>query len=46
MLETPNGSGAVTMSERHTVQNGKLVAARVVFDTAAFRAIVPGRETH
>jgi len=42
-LETPAGKGAVLMSEWHTVKRSKLVSARVVFDTAAFRALVPTR---
>jgi len=42
-LETPAGKGAVLMSEWHTVRRSKLVSARVVFDTAAFRALVPTR---
>ena len=40
-LQTPAGTGSVTMSEWHTVHDGLLVAGRVVFDTAAFRALMP-----
>src|SRR6185312_866619 len=40
-LETPAGVGAVVMSEWHVVKDGKLISGRVIFDTAAFRAIVP-----
>jgi hypothetical protein len=40
-LETPVKSGSVTMSEWHTVREGKLVSGRVVFDAAAFRAFLP-----
>ena len=40
-LETPVGAGTVPMSEWHTVRDGQLVAGRVLFDTAAFRALVP-----
>jgi ketosteroid isomerase-like protein len=42
-LETPAGKGKVTMTEWHTVQNGRLVSGRVILDTAAFRALVPVR---
>lgn len=40
-LETPAGSGQVRMSEWHVVDRGLLAQARVVFDTAAFRALLP-----
>lgn len=40
-LETPAGKGWVAMSEWHTVRHGKLVSARLILDTAAFRALVP-----
>jgi hypothetical protein len=40
-LETPAGAGSVAMSEWHTVRDGRLVAGRVLFDTAAFRALLP-----
>jgi predicted SnoaL-like aldol condensation-catalyzing enzyme len=40
-LETPAGSGAVTMSEWHAVRHAKLISGRIIFDTAAFRALVP-----
>lgn len=40
-LETPVKSGSITMSEWHTVREGKLVSGRVVFDAAAFRAFLP-----
>jgi hypothetical protein len=42
-LETPEGVGSVLMSEWHTARHGKLVAGRLVLDTAAFRALVPPR---
>lgn len=42
-LETPAGKGKVTMSEWHTVHDGKLVSGRVILDTAAFRALLPQR---
>lgn len=40
-LETPAGAGAVLMSEWHTVRDGLLRSARLVFDTAEFRTVVP-----
>lgn len=40
-LATTEGRGSVLMSEWHTVREGQLTAGRVVFDTAAFRALVP-----
>jgi ketosteroid isomerase-like protein len=42
-LETPGAKGTVLMSEWSTVRDGQLTASRVVFDTAAFRALVPPR---
>jgi hypothetical protein len=40
-LETPTGSGSVTLCEWHTVRDNVLGAGRVILDTAAFRALVP-----
>jgi ketosteroid isomerase-like protein len=40
-VETPAGSGTVTMAEWNTVRDDRLVSARVVFDTAAFAALMP-----
>jgi len=40
-LETPAGAGSIPMSEWHTVRRGHLVAGLVLFDSAAFRALVP-----
>jgi ketosteroid isomerase-like protein len=40
-IETPAGAGSVTMSEWSTVRDGKLTSARLVFDTAAFAALMP-----
>lgn len=42
-IVTPVGNGPVLMSEWHTVGDGLLTSGRVVFDTAAFRALVPQR---
>jgi hypothetical protein len=38
-LHTPVKSGAITMSEWHTVRERKLTSGR--FDAAAFRAFLP-----
>ena len=40
-IESPAGAGAVTMSEWNTVRDGKLASAVLVFDTAAFGALMP-----
>ena len=40
-IETPAGTGSVTMSEWCTVENGRLKSARLLFDTAAFNALMP-----
>jgi predicted SnoaL-like aldol condensation-catalyzing enzyme len=40
-LKTPTGEGSVLVSEWNTVRAGKVAAARLVFDTAAFRKLVP-----
>ena len=40
-VETPAGSGTVVMSEWNRVENGQLQSARLVFDTAAFNALMP-----
>lgn len=40
-VETPAGAGSVTMTEWNHVRDGKLTSARVVFDTAAFAALMP-----
>jgi hypothetical protein len=40
-LHTPAGSGSVLMSEWHTARDGRLASGRVLFDTAAFRALMP-----
>jgi ketosteroid isomerase-like protein len=42
-LQTPATSGSVLMCEWHTVRDGQLTSGRLVFDTAAFRALVPAR---
>ena len=40
-LETPVGAGCVLMSEWNTMRDGRVAAARLMFDTAAFRALLP-----
>ncbi|HEY8094950.1 MAG TPA: nuclear transport factor 2 family protein [Methylobacter sp.] len=40
-LATPAGKGSVTMSEWHTIDKHQLQSARVIFDTATFRALMP-----
>jgi hypothetical protein len=40
-LQTPAGEGAVTMSEWHTADGGRLKSSRLVLDTASFRALMP-----
>ncbi len=39
-LQGPQKSGTVTMAEWHKVRNGEIASAIVLFDSAAFRAIV------
>lgn len=40
-VETPLGSGSVPMAEWSVVRDGKLVSSRLLFDTAAFAALMP-----
>lgn len=40
-LETPLGKATVYMSEWNIVRNTKISTSRLVFDNAAFRAVVP-----
>jgi hypothetical protein len=40
-LVTPVGEGSVVVSEWHSVRGGQLVSGRSVFDTTAFRSLVP-----
>ena len=40
-FETPAGKGALYASEWSQVADDKIVRGRLVFDTAAFRALVP-----
>ncbi len=40
-IETPKGKGSITMSEWSRVRGGKLVSSRLLFDTAAFGALMP-----
>jgi SnoaL-like domain len=43
-IETPVGSGAVAIADWVTVSDGLVVAERIVFDTAAFAALMPRPE--
>jgi ketosteroid isomerase-like protein len=40
-IETPAGAGSIQMAEWAVVRDGKLVSSRLVFDTAAFMALMP-----
>jgi hypothetical protein len=40
-LVTPAGEGSILVSEWHSVRGGQLVSGRSVFDTTAFRSLVP-----
>ena len=39
-FETPAGAGSIVMSEWHVLRDDELVSGRVIFDSAAFRALV------
>ena len=40
-LETPAGTGSVLVAEWNAVRDGKVASAALVFDTAAFRELLP-----
>ena len=40
-VETPAGAGSITMTEWSVISDGKLVSSRLLFDTAAFAALMP-----
>lgn len=40
-VATPAGSGSVTVAEWSVVRSDKIVSQRIVFDTAAFMALMP-----
>jgi hypothetical protein len=40
-LATARGAGSVLVAEWNTVREDRVVAAKLVFDTAAFRALLP-----
>lgn len=40
-LATPAGAGSVTVAEWSVVKDDKLASQRIVFDTAAFAALMP-----
>jgi hypothetical protein len=41
LVETPVGAGAIPMAEWAVVRDGRLVSSRLLFDTAAFAALMP-----
>ena len=43
-VETPVGAGSIPMAEWSVIRDGKLVSSRLLFDTAAFSALMPGSE--
>jgi ketosteroid isomerase-like protein len=40
-VETPAGAGSIPMTEWVRVRDGKLVSARLIFDTAQMAALMP-----
>ena len=40
-VATPAGAGSITMTEWSVISDGKLVSSRLLFDTAAFAALMP-----
>jgi len=43
-IETPVGAGSIPMAEWSVIRDGKLVSSRLLFDTAAFAALMPAGE--
>ena len=43
-IETPAGSGSIPMAEWSVIRDGRLVSSRLIFDTAAFAALMPASE--
>ena len=41
-IETPAGAGSIPMAEWNSFRDGKLASARLIFDTAAMAALLPG----
>ena len=41
-IETPAGRGAIPMAEWSVIRDGKLVSSRLLFDSAAMAALMPG----
>ena len=41
-IETPAGAGSIAMAEWNSFRGGKLASARLIFDTAAMAALMPG----
>jgi hypothetical protein len=40
-IETPAGAGSVLMAEWAVIRDGKVASSRLIFDTAAFMALMP-----
>lgn len=40
-IETPAGTGTISMAEWSVIRNGKLVSSRLLFDTAAMAVLMP-----
>lgn len=45
-LQTPAATGSVVMAEWNTVRDGQLASSRLIFDTAAFLALMPQTREH
>ena len=41
-IETPAGAGSIPMAEWNSLRDGRLASARLIFDTAAMAALMPG----
>jgi ketosteroid isomerase-like protein len=40
-VETPAGAGSVLMTEWNSVRDGQMASSRLIYDTAAWNALVP-----
>ncbi len=40
-VETPQSAGSIPMAEWSTIEGGKLVSSRLIFDTAEMHALLP-----
>lgn len=41
-MESPAGAGSVVMAEWNRLRDGRVASSRLIFDTAAFLALIPG----